>query len=137
VLLLELDEFDPDDPRPPCVDCIGEGRCSPAAIQCRCGASVPPRTVALNRQLDGLRFSALDPSTSYCILLAAYDIPGAPPVDPPPADDCACDFGGVDLTGTVRLCGISPFAANVGENEPFAPIPVDCSTTACLPLERL
>lgn len=120
----------PDDTRAPCFACLDDETCVPHEMACRCSAPIPPLTVPLNRMLDGVRFSALDPDVRYCIALAAHDIVG---LDTPAegSTECACDFGGVDVTGTSRLCGVTPFPARVGENEPFVPIAAECPMMGC------
>jgi hypothetical protein len=53
----------------------------------------------------------------------------------PAATECACDFGGAELAGTPRVCGVNPFPARVGENAAFVPISADCPLEGCQQFE--
>ena len=124
----------PDDPRPPCAACLEDGTCPIVGLECRCGGRVPPITTAFNRELEGLRFSMLDPDGAYCVGIVAYEAAELPP-RLMPATECACDFRGADLTGASRACGVTPYPFVVEENAPFIPITVDCRPGRCAAFE--
>jgi hypothetical protein len=118
------------DTRAPCFACFEDETCVLREMSCRCSVPTPPATVPLNRMLDGVRFADLDPEARYCMALVAHDVPA---LDAPAegSEDCACDFGGIDVTGTSRVCGATPFPARVGENESFVPLAADCPPLGC------
>ena len=133
--VVRLYEFTPPPPEmpamaPPCVDCLGSGRCRPLLTQCRCSMSVPVGTLGLNQGLANFRFTDLDPRRHYCIALLAFDQPGLVPpgpMPPPPGSwDCPCAFSDAGAPPALRLCGLSPFPGTVGENAGAIILAADC-----------
>lgn len=136
VRLLEF-QATPGESDVPCGECLREGRCPLVDQVCACGTPRPPRTVSINRQLEGLRFDGLDPGSRYCVAVIGFELPELAPPTGDETVECPCDFGGLDLTGTSRLCGGSPFPGTVGENAPSLLVQLDCPARGCPFIERM
>lgn len=135
VVLFELTEPpNAEDPRLPCAACLEDGTCPIAQLACRCGGRIPPNTLPLNRELEGIRFPMLDPDGGYCVGMVGYEVDGLAP-RASPAADCDCGFGGAELSGASRICGVTPFPFVVEENSAFIPITVDCRPGRCAVFE--
>lgn len=113
----------PDEPA--CVRCRRPSEaCELVELRCGCGEFQRLGTTGINRGLAGLQFPSLDPDRAHCVQFSAFSVPEVRATGE--TQECDCAFGGVDLTGRARMCGISPFAGSVAENAPALVVSADC-----------
>jgi len=124
VMVFDFGGADPSADEPPCVDCLRNGRCPLRQQQCVCARPLPPSTVTINRQLEGLRLASIPPDRPYCVGMFGFGIPGLPPPAEGVSEECDCDFGG--LEPAVGSCGVSAFPTEVRENSAAIFVSVDC-----------